>query len=286
MRLFHADRSIASLPRRLVFVAAIAVVACVPPGPRPGPGPSDGIGVLGTSGPQVFLNGSLAGSGTVIRNRDTVSTGAASSAQVNFRTGGSLQLAANTDPTLSQFWSGLQCVIEIVAGSGDLYADTDPCDCVFRSPGTESTCGSKFAARVERGQTTIILIAGRMSIRRPVATDLRPLEQIVLTRSGIVDRRVLSKSEVSSAIAWRSQYKYDFGRKRQDQQGGQVPSLLKHSVRDAQALTRTLGFQLRVMSANQVDSTGSQIIVRQDPPPGAILRRGGIVNVWTESVIE
>jgi len=281
----NAGRSAPRLPRRLIWIATFALVACVPPGPRPGPGPGGGeIGVLATAGAQVFVNGSLAAPGTPIRNRDTVSTGAGSSALVNFKTGGSLQLDADTDPTLSQFWSGLQCVIEIVAGGGELYADTDPCDCVFRSPETEATCGSKFAARVQGGQTTIILIAGRMSIRRPVAAELQPLEQIVLTRGGIVDRRILSKAEASDAIAWRSQYKYDSGRTKQDQQGIEVPSLLKYTVKEAQALTRKLGFRLRVMS--QADSTGMRTIANQDPPPGAILQRGGIVNVWTEGVIE
>jgi hypothetical protein len=240
--------------------------------------------VLATAGAQVFVNGSLVAPGTAIRNRDTVSTGAASSALVNFRTGGSLQLDANTDPTLSQFWSGLQCVIEIVAGSGELYADTDPCDCVFRTPETEATCGSKFAARVQGGQTTIILIAGRMSIRRPVAAELQPLERIVVTRGGIVDRRVLSKSEAADAIAWRSQYKYDFGRQRQGQQEIKVPKLLRMPVKDAEALARKLGLRLRVVAAT---STGDvQIVVRQDPPPGGMLPAGGMIDVWTEGVLQ
>ena len=137
--------------------------------------------------------------GSLIRNGDTVSTGAASSALVNFRSGGTLQLDESTDPSLNQFWYAARCVIEIVAGSGELYADTDPCDCVFRTPETEASCGSKFAARVSGGQTTIILLGGHMSIRRPVATELQPLEQIVLTRTGIVDRRTLSKAEASDA---------------------------------------------------------------------------------------
>lgn len=282
MRRSNPGRSAPCLLRRLIWVAAIAVVACVPPGPRPGPGRDDAIGVLATAGSQVFVNGGLAAPGTVIRNRDTVTTGAASSALVNFTTGGVLQLDADTDPTLSQFWSGLQCVIEIVAGSGDLYADTDPCDCVFRSPETAATCGSKFAASVQGGRTTIVLIAGRMSIRRPVVTELQPLEQIVLSRTGIVDRRQLSKAEVNPAIAWRSQYKYDSGRTKQDQQGIKVPSLQKSTVRDALALTRKLGLRLQVMS--QADSM--RIIINQDPPPGAILPRGGTVSVWTESVVE
>jgi hypothetical protein len=240
--------------------------------------------VLATAGTQVFVNGGSAAPGAVIRNRDTVSTRAASSALVNFTTGGSLQLNANTDPSLSQFVFAARCVIEIVAGVGELYAETDPCDCVFRSPEAETACGSTFAATVEPGRTTIILIAGHMSVRRPVATELQPLEQIVMTRSSIVERRQLDRSELAAAIAWRSQYKYDFGRTKQDQQGIEVPSLLKHTIKEAQALTRKLGFRLRVMS--QADSTGTRFIINQDPPPGAILQRGGAVNVWTESVIE
>src|SRR6185295_8710516 len=125
MRGSHIGRSAPRLLRRLIWIAAIAVVACVPPGPRPVDRGGE-IGVLATAGSQVFVNGGLAAVGTAIRNGDTVSTGAASSALVNFTTGGVLQLDADTDPTLNQFWSGLQCVIEIVAGSGELYADTDP----------------------------------------------------------------------------------------------------------------------------------------------------------------
>ncbi|MGH6893925.1 MAG: PASTA domain-containing protein [Dongiaceae bacterium] len=286
MRRSNAGRPAARRLRRLIWIAALAVVACVPPGYRPGPGFSEEIGVLATSGSQVYVNGMLAAPGTAIRNRDSVSTGAASSALVNFRTGGSLQLDANTDPSLSQFWSGLQCVIEIVAGGGDLYAETDPCDCVFRSPEVESTCSSKFAAKVARGRTTIILIAGHMSIRRPVTADLQPFEQIVVARSGIVDRRMLSKSEANDAIAWRYQYKYDRGRKRQGQQGIEVPPLLKYTVTDAQMLTGKLGLGLRLMTGNQVEGVGGQIIVGQDPPPGTIVQPGGIVNVWTEGVIQ
>jgi hypothetical protein len=282
----NEGRPAARFLRRLIWIAAVAVVACVPPGPRPSPGTSDEIGVLATAGTQVFVNGSLAPAGTAIRNRDTVSTGAASSALVDFNTGGSLQLNANTDPTLSQFWSGLKCVVEIVAGGGELYAETDPCDCVFRSPETVATCGSTFAARVGGGQTTIILIAGHMSVRRPVVTDLQPFEQIVVTRSGIADRRMLNKSEVYDAIAWRFQYKYDYGRNKQGEQGTEVPSLLKYSVRDAMALTRKLGLRLQVMNANEAAGVGGQIVVKQDPPPGTLLQPGGIVTVWTEGVIE
>ena len=260
------------------------MVACVPPGPRPGPGPDDKIGVLAVAGSQVFVNGGLAAPGTVIRNRDTVTTGAASSALVNFTTGGSLQLDADTDPTLSQFVYAARCVIEIVAGSGELYADTDPCDCVFRSPETEASCGSKFAASVQGGRTTIILIAGHMSIRRPVATELQPLEQIVLTRTGIVDRRQLSKAEVNAAIAWRSQVQVDFGRTRQDQQDIKVPALQRLQVKEAQALTRKLGLKLRVVDYSGAGDT--DIVVRQDPPPGTLLPAGGTVDVWTEGQLQ
>jgi hypothetical protein len=280
----NAGRSIPRLLHRLLWIAAVAVAACVPPGPGPGPGPSDEIGVLATAGTQVFVNGSLAAAGTAIRNRDTVSTGAASSALVRFKTGGTLQLDADTDPSLSQFWSGLKCVIEIVAGSGDLYADTDPCDCVFRSPDTEASCGSKFAASVAGGQTTIILLSGHMSIRRPVATELRPLEQIVLTRAGIVDRRTLSKAEASRAIAWRSQYTYDFGRSRQSEQQIQVPDLINREFKDADALARKLGLRLRVVQSGTFGDV--QIVVRQDPPPGALLPPGGTVDVWTQGRLQ
>jgi hypothetical protein len=282
MRRSMVGRSAPRVLRRLIWIAAVAVVACVPPGPRPGPERGDDIGVLATAGSQVFVNGRLAAAGTAIRNGDTVSTGAASSALVDFRSGGEVALAPDTDPSLRQFWYATQCVIEIVAGSGELYADTDPCDCVFRSPEVETACGSKFAAKVEPGRTTIILIAGHMSVRAPVATELQPFEQIVMTRSAIVDRRVLDKSEVRAAIAWRSQYKYDYGRTKQDQQGIKVPSLQKYTIRDALALTRKLGLQLQVMS--QADSM--RIIINQDPPPGTILPRGGTVSVWTESVVE
>jgi len=283
MRGSHIGRSAPRLLRRLIWIAAIAVVACVPPGPRPVDRGGE-IGVLATAGSQVFVNGSLAAAGTAIRNGDTVSTGAASSALVNFTTGGVLQLDADTDPTLNQFWSGLQCVIEIVAGSGELYADTDPCDCVFRSPETEATCGSKFDARVAGGQTTIILLAGHMSIRRPIATELQPLEQIVLTRTGIVDRRQLSKAEASNAIAWRSQYQYDFGRTKQDQQDIKVPSLLRLQVKEAQALIRKLGLKLRVVTPSSTNVV--QMVVRQRPSPGTLLPAGGTVNVWTENVVQ
>ena len=286
MRRSNEGRPAARLLRRLIWIAAVAVVACVPPGPRPTPGTGDEIGVLATAGSQVFVNGSPAAAGAAIRNRDTVSTGAASSALVDFNTGGSLQLNANTDPTLSQFWSGLKCVVEIVAGGGELYAETDPCDCVFRSPETEASCGSTFAARVGGGQTTIVLIAGHMSVRRPVVTDLQPFEQVVVTRSGIVDRRMLSKAEVRNAIAWRFQYKYDYGRKKQGEQGIEVPSLQKHLVADAMALTRKLGLKLRLADANESAGVGGLIVERQDPPPGTLLQPGGIVTVWTGSVIQ
>jgi len=281
MRHIRVDRS--GLLRRLVFMAVLLAVACVPPGPPPGPR-DDVIGVLGTSGSQVFVNGDHAAPGTAIRNGDRVSTGAASSAAVNFRSGGSLRLDADTDPTLRQFWSALQCVIEIAAGDGGFDVDSGPCDCVFRTPESESTCGSRFVARVERGQTTIILISGRMSVRRPIATELQPLEQIVLTRGGIVDRRVLSKSETSDAIAWRSQYKYDFGRSRQDEQQIKVPDLTNREFKDAEALARKLGLRLRVVQSGTFGDV--QIVVRQDPPPGAVLPPGGTVDVWTEGRLQ
>lgn len=286
MRRSHESRPAARFLRRLIWIALVAVVACVPPGPRPSPGAGGEIGVLATAGSQVFVNGGLAPAGTAIRNGDTVSTGAASSALVEFNTGGLLQLNADTDPTLSQFWSGLRCVVEIVAGGGELYAETDPCDCVFRSPETESTCGSTFAARVGGGQTTIILIAGHMSVRRPVVADLQPFEQVVVTQSGIVDRRMLSKAEVRNAIAWRFQYKYDYGRNKQGEQDIEVPSLLKYPVKDAMAVTRKLGLRLQVMNANAAAGVGGLIVVKQDPPPGTRLQPGGIVYVWAEGVIQ
>ena len=123
-----------------------------------------------------------------------------------------------------------------------------------------------------------------MSIRRPVATELQPLEQIVLTRTGIVDRRTLSKAEAADAIAWRSQFKYDFGRTKQDQQPIKVPSLLRLQLKEARALTSRLGLRLRV-----VESSGSgdvSIVGRQNPPPGRLLPPGGTVEVWMEGVVQ
>ncbi len=198
----------------LVLILGLTVIACVPPRGGPGPRPNqgaagDGIGVLETSGPQVYVNSRLAASGAVIHNRDHIVTGAASSARVNFNTGGFVQLSENTDPVVEQLWSGVRCVTSILLGKGDIYAATDPCDCVFQSSDVNATCSSTFAASAGAQGTRITLVDGHMSIRRPAPTELRPFEQIAIANGRIAARRLLPAAEVRNVTAWRNRYRFE-----------------------------------------------------------------------------
>jgi len=88
------------------------------------------IGRLRIIGPNVRVNDASAIDGQTITSGDHVTTGAASSAYINFLSGGFIQLDENTDPGFNLVWEKTQCIFLILNHrKGQAFQHTTSSDC-------------------------------------------------------------------------------------------------------------------------------------------------------------
>lgn len=266
----------------LGLLAAVALTACVPPGPpssRPGPE----IGTLLVAGPNVFLNGRRARSGLPVFHGDRVSTGAASSARINFNGGGFVELDENTDP----FWQWLQeagrCVIEFVIRFGQVYGESDACALSMVSDTSSALIDTVFHVRVTANRVHFAVLAGRVRILSPQRRIVHSRQQ-ALIRGGRVGVRSLSPAQFRRLTRWRRRYDFAAG-------GGVppepprpprpviVPELRRRPLDAAREILAEAGLEVGRVRRDVTSRAPAGTVLDQAPPPGQRVRPGTPVDL-------
>jgi hypothetical protein len=157
------------------------------------------IAMLLVAGPSVTVNGRPAINGMTIARGDHVTTGPASSARLDFYSGGSVQLDANTDP---DFFGAL---IRIV--TGQMYSAGDATT-VDVSDGVSLFAQSAFNLRVGPGNDVLTVVSGHVSVVGGQEAAVPGGTQAVIAGGRIVARRVVSPAEMGQITAWRYQYRF------------------------------------------------------------------------------
>ncbi|QKS28469.1 MAG: hypothetical protein FAZ92_03848 [Accumulibacter sp.] len=189
----------------LAWVFVLFGTACAP---LPG-GEAGGvvIGTLRIDGPNVFLNGARARDGASVREGDTVTTGAASSAFIAFSEGGFVQLDENTDPRFSfrVETRGRQRCIHIQIDIGQVFIDKDV-QC-FSTPDVTGNLGSRVNIRVSGKETIVTVLAGRALLFGEREQSV-PAAGEAVWRHGrqIGSLRLLDAADLAATVGWRERH--------------------------------------------------------------------------------
>lgn len=194
--------------RLLLFwlaVCAVALAGCAsepqsvePPLPPIRP---DTIGRLRVDGPNAFINGVRATTGSYVADGNTVTTGAATSAIVVLNDGGEIQLDADTDPLIRQ---GVCLIMEMVRGRVALRN----LNCQeFKGPGGVHGRARSFVhieARAE--ETRVTVLTGEVSMFSPTEATLGPDMQYVALADGTAQVVQLTPEQALATVAWTRNY--------------------------------------------------------------------------------
>jgi ferric-dicitrate binding protein FerR (iron transport regulator) len=185
-------------PAALAFLAGCAhVEPCVEPC----------IATLYTTGDAVFLNGAKAADQSIVRAGDTVSTGPASSALIEYADGGYMQLDENTDPKFrfEPVERGARKCIYVYIEIGQVLVDKDLL-CV-ETPQTKLALGSQVDIKVTQRESTVAVLRGKATLTAPGQYMVPASYRAVVAKGDPKpDIRELSEIELRELTMWRGNY--------------------------------------------------------------------------------
>lgn len=168
--------------------------------------PGQSIGLLRVSGPNVWLNGAPARDGDRVAIGSSLATGPGSSALLEFRDGGYLQLDQNTDP-LFEWLAQSKCILVRIF-KGQAYLKRERA-CV-EGPNLSMVLNSEANIRIHErpGLSEVTLLQGRAEITAPARLTLQPGQRFSTSERRIAALRTLSPEELRAVVAWRGSYRF------------------------------------------------------------------------------
>jgi len=189
---------------RLFFLGLLILILC---------NCSRQIGILRVSGENVFINGKHAEDMIDIKDNDIVTTGAESSAKIEFKEGGFFQLDENTDPVfiLERFQSGICIVITMIKGQA--YTESGKWCEKINTTNTAATIRSRVNIIVTSVETEITVIQGNVRIDSFLGNKVRQTinrsqSATISSKDGVLPNKDLSAAELDLKIAWLKKYKF------------------------------------------------------------------------------
>jgi hypothetical protein len=165
------------------------------------------VAALLVSGPYVTVNGRPAQNGMSIDSGDRVVTGPASSARINFFSGGSVQLDANTDPEIyGSFVDYLGCWVRVL--TGQLYSDGEGQTICFSHGAEQIVAHSAFNLQVGSGREVVTVAAGAVTITGPHPVTVPAGAQASLAGGRVVAQRQVGPDELRRITAWRRNFAF------------------------------------------------------------------------------
>jgi hypothetical protein len=202
---FHRSHTLLSLVVLLLIVSLLE--GCASLAYLPG---QQTIGTLRIIGPNVWVNETPAIDGQTITNGDHVTTGAASSAYINFLSGGFIQLDENTDPGFKLVWEKTQCIFLILkhrTGQAYQQTTTDDCPSVYETPfGKWIRNDTQFNVQVNQQQTVMTVLEGTMKLVSPQQMSQQQGQQMIVTKSGVHSVKQLTGKELREVTRWRDRF--------------------------------------------------------------------------------
>lgn len=269
MRGTHAAR-ISGLAAMLLIL--LAGSACAPIQTRT----ESRIATLRVSGPNVTINGRAAVDGQAYYEGETLATGPASSARLEFPDGGTVQLDENTDFSVERIKEAVGCIFRVLFTFGRTDVD-DGSTCRFQ-PDTPQLAGlteSEVIVESSRESATVTLFHGSFRLLRPTQTRLQPGEQIQLAGGRVIARRMLTRAELHEVRAWVDRYEFP--------RLTSVPTLQGLDIDAAYARLERAGLRPGQVKRQPAARYRADTVVGQMPTPGTRVRPGTIVNLTVAS---
>lgn len=184
------------------LILILATTACAPLPTQRG----DAVGTLRVSGPNVWLNNKAGKEGDTVRIGSSLATGPGSSALVEFRDGGYLQLDENTDPIFDWLAQSKCILIRIFTGQAYLKRERA---CV-EGPNISLVLNSEANIRIKAGTrlAEVTLLAGNADVTAPAQKKLLSGQQLIVTGKRVTSLRILTPAQLQSVVAWRGKYRF------------------------------------------------------------------------------
>ncbi len=163
------------------------------------------VAALLVSGPYVTVNGRPALNGMSIDSGDRVVTGPGSSARINFFSGGSVQLDANTDPEIyGSFVDYLGCWVRVL--TGQLYSDGEGQTICFSHGAEQIVAHSAFNLQVGSGREVVTVASGAVTVAGPQPVTVPAGVQASIADGRVTAQRRVSPAELQRITAWRANF--------------------------------------------------------------------------------
>lgn len=169
------------------------------------PGPNNSIGTLRVTGGYIWLNNVAAHDDMTVHVGDTLTTGPGSSAILDFRDGGILQLDENTDPLFSWIEQTKCILIRIVRGQTYIRRGKA---CV-ESPNISLVLNSAANIQVEKDLSTVTVLEGHGTLEKPGPVQIATSQQATVAGKKVRGSvRTLSSAELATIVSWRQKYHF------------------------------------------------------------------------------
>lgn len=183
-----------------LLILSLTVGGCVSLPTEPG----GAIGTLRVSGPNVWLNNRAGKDGDTVRIGSSVATGPGSSALVEFRDGGYLQLDEKTDPIFEWLAQSKCILIRIFTGQAYLKRERA---CV-EGPNLSLVLNSEANIRIGKKFSEVTLLQGNADVTTPARKRLLPAQQLTVTGKRVTSLRSLTPAQLQGVVAWRGKYRF------------------------------------------------------------------------------
>jgi hypothetical protein len=199
-----------------------------------------------------------------------VSTGAKSSAIVEFPGRGFVQFDENTDPYFGFLQEGA-CVLIRLFRIGQLFAQGKNI-CLQDQTGMALVLSSSVNWQIVGERSTLSVTDGTVRLLRPVQMSLRRRQQVTAIKGVLATEVVtLSEAQLRDLTLWRTRFA-----------GLVVPNLVGQRVDDARRMLKDAGLFIRETE----EFTGraqAGIVLRQTPRAGDQVQPGTLIDIWVEA---
>lgn len=166
----------------------------------------DTIARLAVDGQNAYINGVRAPHGSYVRDGEVVTTGPATSANLIFNSGASIQLDQNTDPLFKLLRQGACMLIEIARGQAAVATNNACVEFSTVRFDTRGLAHSLINIRAAEREVRVTVIEGQVEMLRPGATILNANQEYIATEGGRWQVRQITPAQAAGTGAWTKDY--------------------------------------------------------------------------------
>lgn len=200
------------LVRMLIIACVLTCSGCAANG-TPGssadklpPMREDTIARLAVDGQNAYINGVRAPHGSYVRDGEVVTTGPATSANLIFNSGASIQLDQNTDPLFKLIRQGACVLMEIIRGQAAVATNNACVEFSNERLDTAGVAHSVINIRAAEREVRVTVIEGQVQMLRPGTAMIGASQEYISTAGGRWQVRNITPGELARSGVWTRDY--------------------------------------------------------------------------------